>query len=254
MMFFKNTKIAKAPDNEGLYVRNIFKSYQGKRVLEGIDLHLKRGETVALLGPNGAGKTTCFYMIAGLISIDQGDIFIDGVNCTRLPIHLRARAGLGYLPQEESIFRDLTVEDNIRAILEIIALKGPAKEKKLNELMDEFGIAHLRHTPSFKLSGGERQRLEIARALASNPRYLLLDEPLAGVDPISIGNISQIIKKLKSNSIGVLITDHNVRDTLQLVDRAYILNEGCILKEGTPREIMGDKKTRAVYLGDSFTY
>ncbi|MBM3523177.1 MAG: LPS export ABC transporter ATP-binding protein, partial [Alphaproteobacteria bacterium] len=212
-----------------------------------------RGEAVGLLGPNGAGKTTCFYIITGLITPDYGTIRLDGVEVTSLPMYRRARLGIGYLPQEASIFRGLTVEQNIRAVLEVVEANAERRETMLEDLLAEFSISHLRRTPSMALSGGERRRTEIARALASQPHFMLLDEPLAGIDPIALGDIRDLVSHLKDRGIGVLITDHNVRETLEIVDRAYILHDGNVLMEGPPAAIVGDATVRRVYLGERFT-
>ena len=217
-----------------------------------MNLNVVRGEAVGLLGPNGAGKTTCFTMIMGLIKADSGAVYLDNHDITALPMYRRARLGIGYLPQETSIFRGLSVEDNIRAILELVEPDYDQREERLEMLLDEFSIKHIRNSPALALSGGERRRTEIARALASNPHFMLLDEPLAGIDPIAVGEIRDLIAHLKDKNIGVLITDHNVRDTLGIVDRAYIINEGLVLKEGTPEEIVADKRVRQVYLGEKF--
>lgn len=237
---------------KGLTVQHLSKSYKKRPVLRDISLNVQRGEAVALLGPNGAGKTTCFYIITGLISPNSGYIMLDGQDITALPMYRRARLGVGYLPQEASIFRGLNVEDNIRAVLQAQKLKRKDQETLLEELLAEFSIGHLRRTPSVALSGGERRRLEIARALASRPDFILLDEPLAGIDPIAVGEIRELIAYLKTKGIGVLITDHNVRDTLDVVDRAYILHDGVVLHEGTPDEIVGNDDVRRVYLGNEF--
>lgn len=239
--------------DSGLKALNIGKSYAKKPVVRDVSLSVQRGEAVGLLGPNGAGKTSCFYMITGLIKPDYGTIFLDGVNITDLPMYRRARMGVGYLPQESSIFRGLTVEQNIMSVLEV---SEPAKDKcneLLEELLGEFSITHLRHAPAVALSGGERRRVEIARALASNPAFILLDEPLAGIDPIAVGEIRMLVSHLKDRGIGVLITDHNVRETLEIIDRAYIMHEGVVLMEGTPKEIVDDDEVRRVYLGERFS-
>lgn len=238
----------------GLYATHLSKAYKQRPVLRDVSLHIKRGEAVALLGPNGAGKTTCFYLITGLLNPDSGVLLLDGYDITRLPMYRRARLGIGYLPQESSIFRGLNVEDNIRAVLEMQHdLNHAEQERLLEQLLTEFGIAHLRRTPSPALSGGERRRLELARALATRPHFMLLDEPLAGIDPIAVGDIRTLIGYLKKKNIGILITDHNVRDTLDIVDRAYILHDGQVLMEGAPADIIDDANVRKVYLGDSFT-
>jgi lipopolysaccharide export system ATP-binding protein len=237
---------------QGLVVEKLRKSYRKRPVIRDVSLQLARGEVVALLGPNGSGKTTSFYCIAGLITPDGGSVTIDGRDVTLFPMYRRARAGIGYLPQEMSIFRGLSVEDNILAILEIVEPNRKARQDRLEELLSEFSIGHLRRAPALSLSGGERRRAEIARCLASNPRYVLLDEPFAGVDPIAVGDIRHLVQDLKTRGIGVLITDHNVRETLEIVDRAYILHEGTIIKSGTPDEVVRDETVRRVYLGQSF--
>jgi lipopolysaccharide export system ATP-binding protein len=236
----------------GLKVLHIRKSYRRKLVIRDVSLELGRGEVVALLGPNGSGKTTCFYNIAGLITPDSGQVIIDGKDVTGLPMYRRARLGIGYLPQEVSIFRGLSVEDNILAVLEINEGDRHKRRERLEELLSEFSITHLRGAAALSLSGGERRRVEIARCLAANPKYLLLDEPFAGVDPISVGDIRTLVHDLKSRGIGVLITDHNVRETLEIVDRAYILHEGGVLMSGTAAEVVRDENVRRVYLGQSF--
>lgn len=238
---------------KGLRAEHLSKSYKRRPVLRDVSVRVERGEAVALLGPNGAGKTTCFYIITGLINPDSGYIMLDGQDITALPMYRRARFGIGYLPQEASIFRGLSVEDNIRAVLQ--AQGGNRKEQDLflEELMAEFAIGHLRRTPAIALSGGERRRVEIARALASKPQFILLDEPLAGIDPIAVGEIRELISYLKTRGIGVLITDHNVRDTLDIVDRAYILHDGHVLHHGTPEEIVAHEGVRRVYLGEGFS-
>jgi lipopolysaccharide export system ATP-binding protein len=236
----------------GLSVRQIRKSYKRRVVIRDVSLHLNRGEVVALLGPNGCGKTTCFYSIAGLVTPEQGQVAIDGRDVTALPMYRRARLGIGYLPQEMSIFRGLCVEDNIMAVLEIREADHHKRRERLEELLSEFSITHLRRAPAMALSGGERRRVEIARCLAANPQYLLLDEPFAGVDPIAVGEIRHLVQDLKSRGIGVLITDHNVAETLSIVDRAYILHDGVVLKTGTTQEIVDDSMVRRVYLGENF--
>lgn len=236
----------------GLVVTNLRKSYRKRPVIRDVSLNLARGEVVALLGPNGSGKTTCFYAIAGLIGTESGRVMIDGRDVTGLPMYRRARCGIGYLPQEGSIFRGLTVEDNILAILEIAIRDRDDRLHRLEELLSEFSISHLRRTPSLVLSGGERRRVEIARCLAARPSYLLLDEPFAGVDPIAVGDIRALVAALKDRGIGVLITDHNVRETLDIVDRAYILHEGQVLMDGTRDEVVRDENVRRVYLGKDF--
>jgi lipopolysaccharide export system ATP-binding protein len=236
----------------GLRVVNLRKSYRKRLVIRDVSLELGRGEVVALLGPNGSGKTTCFYAIAGLISPEGGHVIIDGRDVTSLPMYRRAKLGIGYLPQEMSIFRGLSVEDNIRAILEI-AIDDPHKRReRLEELLSEFSIEHLRRAPALALSGGERRRAEIARCLAAGPKYVLLDEPFAGVDPIAVGEIRHLVADLKVRGIGVLITDHNVQETLQIVDRAYILHDGKVLMSGTTQEVVQDENVRRVYLGQGF--
>ena len=238
---------------DGLVAHGLAKSYSRRPVVAGVSLTVRRGEAVGLLGPNGAGKTTVFYMITGLIPADKGTIALDGVDITHLPMYQRARRGVGYLPQEASIFRGLSVEDNIRAVLELTSSNRAERERKLSELLDEFHISHLRTAPAVALSGGERRRVEIARALAAGPRFMLLDEPFAGIDPIAISDIRQLVRQLTSRGIGVLITDHNVRETLELIDRALIIHEGRVLMEGTPREIVDNPDVRRYYLGESFT-
>jgi lipopolysaccharide export system ATP-binding protein len=239
--------------NQGLQAKGVGKSFNKRRVVRNVSLGLQRGEAVGLLGPNGAGKTTTFYMLAGLLPADEGQVFIDGRDVTGMPIFQRARLGMGYLPQESSIFRGLTVEQNIRAVLETLEDHDDERDTTLDDLMAEFGITHLRNTPSVSLSGGERRRLEIARALAARPTFLLLDEPLAGIDPIALGEIRDLIVHLKTHGIGVLITDHNVRETLNIVDRAYIIHDGTVLMEGTPDEVVHHSGVRQVYLGERFT-
>jgi lipopolysaccharide export system ATP-binding protein len=236
-----------------LEIFNIGKKYKNRSVLKNVSLYVRRGEAVGLLGPNGAGKTTCFYCVTGLITPDYGDVHINGEEITSMPMYRRARMGIGYLPQEASIFRSLSVEDNIKAVLEIVEKDESRRETLLEELLTEFSIAHLRKSPAIALSGGERRRLEIARALASNPDFILLDEPLAGIDPIAVGEIRSLVSQLKNRGLGVLITDHNVRETLDIIDRAYILHGGTVLMEGTPDEIVANKEVRKVYLGDNFS-
>ena len=239
--------------NQGLQAKGIGKSFNKRRVVRNVSIGLQRGEAVGLLGPNGAGKTTTFYMLAGLLPADEGQVFIDGRDITGMPIFQRARLGMGYLPQESSIFRGLTVEQNIRAVLETLEGHDDERDATLDDLMAEFGITHLRNTPSVSLSGGERRRLEIARALAARPTFFLLDEPLAGIDPIALGEIRDLIVHLKTHGIGVLITDHNVRETLDIVDRAYIIHDGTVLMEGTPDEVVHHSGVRQVYLGERFS-
>ena len=238
---------------KGLVVSRISKSFNKRPVVRSVSLSVRRGEVVGLLGPNGAGKTTSFYMISGLIAADAGTIEIDGHDVTRLPLYRRARLGIGYLPQEASIFRGMTAEQNIRATAELVEPDPARLEGMVEELLAEFGITHIRNTPSIALSGGERRRVEIARALATHPSYILLDEPLAGIDPIAVGEIRDLVRHLKDRGIGVLITDHNVRDALEIIDRAYILHDGKVLKEGTPSEIVADRDVRRVYLGEKFS-
>jgi lipopolysaccharide export system ATP-binding protein len=238
---------------QGLVVTRIGKSFRKRPVVRAVSLTLRRGEVVGLLGPNGAGKTTCFYMITGLIPVDYGTIELDGHDVTALPMYRRARLGIGYLPQEASIFRGLTTEQNIRATAELVEPDPGRLEAMVEELMVEFGVTHVRDTPAIALSGGERRRVEIARALATHPSYILLDEPLAGIDPIAVNDIRDLVRHLKDRGIGVLITDHNVRDALDIIDRAYIIHEGQVLKEGKPSEIVGDRDVRRVYLGERFS-
>ncbi|MBJ7533998.1 LPS export ABC transporter ATP-binding protein [Rhodomicrobium vannielii ATCC 17100] len=238
---------------EQLIVNGVKKSFKKRMVVKGVSVNLKRGESVGLLGPNGAGKTTVFYMITGLIKPDEGNVHIDGYDVTALSMYRRARLGIAYLPQEASIFRGLSVEDNIMAVLEVSEPDRKERKRRLDELLDEFKIGRLRKSPSIALSGGERRRCEIARALASNPSYVLLDEPFAGIDPIAIGDIRQLVTHLTDRGIGVLITDHNVRETLDLIDRAYIIYDGRVLTEGTPAEVVANEDVRRVYLGDMFS-
>lgn len=240
--------------SSGLTISHIGKSYGRRPVLRDISMTLHRGEVVALLGPNGAGKTTCFYAVAGLVLPDSGSVLIDGVDATLLPMYRRAKLGIGYLPQEASIFRGMSVEDNIRAVLELSIKDREQRNHMLDELLAEFSITHLRRASAVSLSGGERRRVEIARCLAGQPHYVLLDEPFAGVDPIAVGEIRDLVSQLKNRGIGVLITDHNVRETLDIVDRAYILHDGKVLKSGTPAEVVEDVNVRRVYLGEQFRY
>jgi lipopolysaccharide export system ATP-binding protein len=235
-----------------LAARMICKAYRGRQVVREVSLNVRRGEAVGLLGANGAGKTTAFYMITGLVKADRGAILFDGHDITHLPMYRRARLGIGYLPQEASIFRGLTVEQNIRAVLEVVEPSKKKREAELDSLLDEFNITRLRKTPSIALSGGERRRVEIARALATRPNYMLLDEPFAGIDPIAVGDIQDLVRHLTNRGIGVLITDHNVRETLGLTDRAYIVYAGEILTEGNPDEIVNDPDVRRLYLGEEF--
>ena len=236
----------------GLKITNLRKSYRKKVVIRDFSMELNRGEVVALLGPNGSGKTTTFYSVAGLVTPELGTVVVDGHDVTTLPMYRRAQLGIGYLPQEMSIFRGLNVEDNINAILDISVPSRQKRRERLEELLSEFSIEHLRRAPALALSGGERRRVEIARCLAADPKYLLLDEPFAGVDPISVGDIRNLVFDLKKRGIGVLITDHNVRETLEIIDRAYILHDGKILMSGTPNEVVENKNVRRVYLGDNF--
>jgi lipopolysaccharide export system ATP-binding protein len=241
------------PVNEGyLAVHAVEKSFVGRKVVKGVSVYVRRGEAVGLLGPNGAGKTTVFYMITGLIKADRGIIELDGYNVTALPMYQRARLGIGYLPQEASIFRGLNVEDNIRAVLEVVEPSRRQREADLNSLLEEFNIARLRKTPTIALSGGERRRVEIARALATRPNYMLLDEPFAGIDPIAVGDIKALVRHLTQRGIGVLITDHNVRETLGLTDRAYIIYSGEVLMEGSAQDIVNNPEVRRLYLGEEF--
>ena len=238
--------------NDGLVASNIGKRFKMRPVLRNVSLSVQRGEAVGLLGPNGAGKTTCFYVMIGLMTPNYGSVHLDGVDISNLAMHKRARLGIGYLPQEASIFRGLTVEQNIRAVAEMTEQNKDRCDSFIEDLLAEFSISHLRRTPALALSGGERRRLEIARALASQPNFILLDEPLAGIDPIALGEIRDLISHLKDRGIGVLITDHNVRETLDIVDRAYILHDGTVLMEGAPSEIVSHQEVRRCYLGDRF--
>ncbi len=245
--------VKQSNENSVLEIFNIGKKYKKRTVLKNVSLHVKKGEAVGLLGPNGAGKTTCFYCVTGLITPDYGDVYINGQDITELPMYKRAKMGIGYLPQEASIFRTLSVEDNIKAVLQVAIEDESERENLLEELLNEFSISHLRKSPALALSGGERRRLEIARALASKPNFILLDEPLAGIDPIAVGEIRSLVAQLKNRGLGVLITDHNVRETLDIIDRAYILHGGTVLMEGTPSEIVANEEVRKVYLGDNFS-
>jgi len=236
----------------GLSVVGLSKAFKRRKVLTDVSMHLTRGEVVALLGPNGAGKTTSFYSIAGMISVDTGSVSIDGRDVTNLPMYRRARLGLGYLPQEASIFRGMTVEQNIASVIELWEPTRANQRRRTEQLMEEFSVAQLRNSPAMALSGGERRRVEIARCLAGNPNYVLLDEPFAGVDPIAVGDIRTLVAQLKSRDIGVLITDHNVRETLEIIDRAYILYGGEVLMSGSPEEVVKNKDVRRVYLGNEF--
>jgi len=244
--------LAHESDGGGLRVEHLRKSYKKRVVIRDVSLSLGQGEVVALLGPNGSGKTTTFYAIAGLIYPEGGHIYIDGRDVSALPMYRRAKLGIGYLPQEMSIFRGLSVEDNIMAILDIAEKNRQRRRERLEQLLSEFSIEHLRRAPAMALSGGERRRVEIARCLAANPKYLLLDEPFAGVDPISVGDIRHLVADLRKRGIGVLITDHNVRETLEIVDRAYILHDGKVLMSGSPKDVVENENVRRVYLGDSF--
>ena len=239
--------------NAGLVARNLGKRFKKRPVVRDVSVSVQRGEVVGLLGPNGAGKTTCFYIITGLIAPDYGLIQLDGQDITDLPMYRRARLGIGYLPQEASIFRGMSVEANIRAVLEVVEREVDRRQAMLDDLLAEFSISHLRRTPALALSGGERRRVEIARALACQPSFVLLDEPLAGIDPIAVNDIRDLIRHLKDRGIGVLITDHNVRETLDIVDRAYILHDGRVLMEGRPSEIVAHEDVRRVYLGERFS-
>ena len=239
-------------NDTGLQVTGLRKSYRKRILIHDLSLKLRRGEVVALLGPNGSGKTTTFYSIAGLTSSDGGQVKIDGMDVTTMPMYRRARMGLSYLPQETSIFRGLNVEDNIKSILDISTPLKSERQAKLEKLLSDFRIEHLRRTPALALSGGERRRVEIARALATDPKYILLDEPFAGVDPISVNDVRNLVSELKSRSIGVLITDHNVRDTLKIVDRAYILHDGRVIVSGLPEDVVNNDNVRRVYLGNDF--
>ena len=236
-----------------LMARGLTKSYKGREVVSGVSIGVRAGEAVGLLGPNGAGKTTCFYMVTGLVPVDRGTIQIDGFDVTAMPMYRRARLGIGYLPQEASIFRGLTVEGNIRAVLEVVEPSRKERDRHLDSLLDEFSIAHLKKAPAISLSGGERRRLEIARALASRPNYMLLDEPFAGIDPIAVTDIQQLVRHLTARGIGVLITDHNVRETLGLIDRAYIIHAGKVLTHGHAEDIIANADVRRLYLGEAFS-
>ena len=237
---------------KGLVAQNLQKSYKRRRVVNHVSFHVQRGEAVGILGPNGAGKTTCFYMVTGLVPADEGCVLIDGFDVTRLPMYQRAKLGVGYLPQEASIFRGLTTEQNIMAVVELVHRDKKDRERVTQSLLEEFSITHVAKSPATALSGGERRRLEIARAVATGPDYMLLDEPFAGIDPLAIADIRDLVSHLKARGLGVLITDHNVRETLEIIDRAYIVSKGEILAEGTPQEIVDDPDVRRVYLGDTF--
>ncbi|KIC49852.1 LPS export ABC transporter ATP-binding protein [Tateyamaria sp. ANG-S1] len=241
-----------AEGSSGLRISHLRKSYRKKLVIRDFSMELNRGEVVALLGPNGSGKTTTFYAVAGLVTAEGGSVTLDGADVTNLPMYRRAQMGIGYLPQEMSIFRGLSVQDNILAILDITEPDRHKRRERLEELLSEFSIEHLRRAPALALSGGERRRVEIARSLAADPKYLLLDEPFAGVDPISVGDIRHLVGDLKKRGIGVLITDHNVRETLEIVDRAYILHDGQVLMSGTPHDVVQNENVRRVYLGENF--
>jgi lipopolysaccharide export system ATP-binding protein len=241
------------PGGAGLSATGVGKTYKKRPVVRNVSIGLRRGEAVGLLGPNGAGKTTTFYMIIGLIRPDTGAIGLDGADITLLPMYRRARLGIGYLPQEASVFRGLNVEQNVMAALEVVEPDADRREMMLDELLAEFGISHLRRTPALALSGGERRRVEIARALATQPAYILLDEPLAGIDPIAVNEIRDLVSHLKHRGIGVLITDHNVRETLEIIDRAYIMHDGQVLMEGRPHEVVAHADVRRVYLGERFS-
>ena len=249
----ENVSVTVAPERPGLVVEGLRKSYKRRPVVRDVSLSVRRGEAVGLLGPNGAGKTTVFYMITGLIAADSGRISLDGTDITHLPMYRRARLGIGYLAQESSIFRGLTVEENIRAVLELTEGSRAKRDSKLRELLDEFSITHLRHSPAVALSGGERRRVEIARALAADPEFMLLDEPFAGIDPIAISDIRKLVRQLTARGIGVLVTDHNVRETLELIDTALIIHEGTVLTQGTPDEIVSNADVRRYYLGADFS-
>lgn len=250
---FSPPSVHESNPETGLIAQNIGKTYKKRPVVQNVSLRVHRGEAVGLLGPNGAGKTTSFYMIMGLVQPDTGSITLNGADITQLPMYRRARLGIGYLPQEASIFRGLNVEQNIMAALEVVENDPDKRQVMLDGLLGEFGISHLRHSPSLALSGGERRRLEIARALASQPHYVLLDEPLAGIDPIAVGEIRDLVSHLKDRGIGVLITDHNVRETLEIIDRAYIMHSGQVLMQGTPDEVVANEDVRRVYLGEKFS-
>jgi len=237
---------------QGLVSEALNKAYGGRRVVEDVSVRISPGEIVGLLGPNGAGKTTSFYLILGLVPADRGRVLLDGRDITSFPMYLRAREGIGYLPQEASVFRRLSVEDNLLAVLELTGTDVDAAHDRVRGLIDEFGLAHVARTPGYALSGGERRRVEIARSLALDPRYMLLDEPFAGIDPIAVGELQRVVIGLKTRGLGVLITDHNVRETLQIVDRAYIISQGRIFRHGTPSELADDAEVRRVYLGENF--
>jgi lipopolysaccharide export system ATP-binding protein len=247
------TDLRVVPGSVGLVAMGVGKTYKKRPVVRNVSISVRRGEAVGLLGPNGAGKTTTFYTIIGLVRPDTGAILLDGREITGLPMYRRARLGIGYLPQEASVFRGLNVEQNVMAALEVVEPLKDRRDRMLDELLAEFGISHLRRTPALALSGGERRRVEIARALATQPSYILLDEPLAGIDPIAVGEIRDLVSHLKDRGIGVLITDHNVRETLEIIDRAYIMHDGQVLMEGPPQEVVAHKEVRRVYLGERFS-
>lgn len=252
---FQQKQTQRAAQRHGagwLAATGLEKTFRGRKVVDQASLAVRAGEAVGLLGPNGAGKTTIFYMMMGLIPVDRGRIDLDGRDISRFPMYRRARLGVGYLPQEASIFRGMTVEENIRSVLELVEPNRKRREAELNSLLEEFNITRLRKTPALALSGGERRRCEIARALASRPSFMLLDEPFAGIDPIAVGDIRTLVRQLTSRNIGVLITDHNVRETLGLIDRAYIIHSGRVLMEGTPEAIIANEDVRRVYLGEDF--
>jgi lipopolysaccharide export system ATP-binding protein len=241
-----------SPSNEGLVAEDLAKSYRGRKVVDGVSVRIEPGEIVGLLGPNGAGKTTSFYLVLGLVPPEGGRVTLDGEDITALPMYLRARRGVGYLPQEASIFRRMTVEQNLLAVLELRGLEAEARRERCRALLADFGLERVAGTAGFALSGGERRRAEIARALAAEPRYMLLDEPFAGIDPIAVADLQQNVTRLKDRGLGVLITDHTVRETLQITDRAYIIGSGRILRHGTPAELASDPEVRRVYLGENF--
>ena len=247
-------KLTVKEGSSGLVIDHLRKSYRKKVVIRDFSMELQKGEVVALLGPNGSGKTTTFYSVAGLVMPEGGKVQVDGTDVTTWPMYRRAQIGIGYLPQETSIFRGLSVQENIAAVLDIAESNRHKRRERLEELLSDFSIEHLRRAPALALSGGERRRVEIARALAASPKYLLLDEPFAGVDPISVGDIRSLVSELKTRGIGVLITDHNVRETLEIVDRAYILHDGRVLMSGTPEDVVENENVRRVYLGDNFRF
>jgi lipopolysaccharide export system ATP-binding protein len=253
MNALQTEKLRVIESSGGLVAKGLGKQYKKRPVVRNVSLSVRRGEAVGLLGPNGAGKTTTFYMIVGLVQPDSGTISLDGAEISGLPMYRRARLGIGYLPQEASVFRGLTVEQNIMAALEVVEFDRDRREAMLHGLLAEFGISHLHRTPALALSGGERRRVEIARSLATSPNYILLDEPLAGIDPIAVGEIRDLVSHLKHRGLGVLITDHNVRETLEIIDRAYILHDGQVLMEGVPEEVVAHQDVRRVYLGEKFS-